>query len=117
MEFETNKYGTIEHEESGGNCKPGVSAKDALRRGEKAYGQAKIAVGDAYAKTARGLNKTYEKARRYGNENPRSAMFITLGIGIGVGYFLRANLHPSRNGRFARPVVHALSDIALQLFR
>jgi hypothetical protein len=63
------------------------------------------------------VSETYEQAKLYGRENPDKAILIALGIGVGLGFLLGASSRRSRTGRFARPVVNALSDIALEFLR
>ena len=88
-----------------------------LERGAEAYGQAEKAVGDVYDKTAKAVGETYEQAKSYSKKNPDKALFIALGIGVGLGLLLGASSRRSRTGGFAQPVVNALSDIASKLFR
>jgi hypothetical protein len=73
-------------------------------------------VTDVYDKTARAVSDTYEQAKSYSSENPGKTILIALGIGVGLGFLLGASSRHSRTGRFAKPVVNALSDIALELF-
>ncbi len=91
--------------------------QNILERSTDAYAIAEKAVGDTYGKTAHAVGETYEQARRYGKNNPDRAILIALGIGIGLGYLLGAGTRPSRTSRFAQPVVHALSNIALSYLR
>ncbi|MFO7554664.1 MAG: hypothetical protein R6W88_05635 [Desulfobacterales bacterium] len=88
-----------------------------FERGEETYGQAKQTVSDAYDKTSEKVSETYEKAKSYSRDNPGKTILIALGIGVGLGLLLGAGTRRSHNGRFARPVVNALSDIALEFFR
>jgi ElaB/YqjD/DUF883 family membrane-anchored ribosome-binding protein len=101
-------------EESGSDS---ATAQSAMERGAETYGQAEQAVIDAYDKTSQAVSETYEKAKNYSNENPGKTILITLGIGVGLGLLLGASSRHSRTGRIARPVVNALSDIALEIFR
>jgi ElaB/YqjD/DUF883 family membrane-anchored ribosome-binding protein len=93
------------------------TARGILERGAEAYGQAGEAVGDAFDKTAHRLTETYEQTRNYSRKHPNQAIFIALGIGAGLGFLLSARSRPSRTGRFARPVVKALSEVALEFLR
>jgi len=88
-----------------------------FNRGAKAYGQAEQAVSDVYDKTSEKVSETYEKAKSYSSDNPGKTILIALGIGLGLGLLLSAGTHRSHNARLARPVVNALSDIALEFFR
>jgi len=117
MEDEKNKYETPEQQMVGEPGSAGATAQNTLERGAKAYGQAKEAVSDAYDKTAQTVSETYEQAKGYSSENPGKTILIALGIGVGLGFLLGASSHRSRTGRFAQPVVNALSDIALEFFR
>ena len=117
MEDEKNKYETPEQQMAGEPGSAGATAQNTLERGAKAYGQAKEAVSDAYDKTAQTVSETYEQAKGYSSENPGKTILIALGIGVGLGFLLGASSRHSRTGRFAKPVVNALSDIALEFFR
>ena len=101
-------------EESGS---AGAAAHSTLERGAEAYEQMEKTVSDIYDKTAQAVSETYEKARSYSNENPGKTVLIALGIGVGLGFLLGASSRRSRTGRFPEPVLNALSDIALELFR
>ncbi len=101
--------------------KPGSDSanaqKSTMERGTEAIGQAEKVVTDAYDKTAQTVSETYEHAKSYGCENPGKTMLIALGIGVGLGILLVASSRHSRTSLFARPVVNALSDVALEFFR
>ena len=88
-----------------------------FERGAEAYGQAEQAVSDAVEKTSEKVSETYEKARNYSSGNPGKSMLIAVGIGVGLGLILGASMRRSRTSRIAQPVVTALSEIALELFR
>jgi ElaB/YqjD/DUF883 family membrane-anchored ribosome-binding protein len=109
---ETPKQQTTE--EPGGVA----AAQNILERGAEAYGQAEQVVSDVYDKTTQKVNETYEKAKSYSNENPGKTILIALGIGVGLGFLLGSSTRRSGvTGRLARPVVNALSDIALDFWR
>ena len=95
----------------------GTADRTIFERGAEAYGQAEEAVSDAYDKTSEKVVETYDKARNYSHDNPGKSILVALGIGVGLGLLLGASSGRSRNGRIAKPVVHALSDIAAELFR
>ena len=94
-------------------------AQSMLNRGTEMYGQAEQAVSDAYDKTAQKVSQKYEQAKSYSTENPGKTIFIALGIGVGMGLLLGASSSSrrSRTGRYAKPVVNALSDLADEFFR
>jgi len=94
-----------------------ATAQGILERGTKVYGQAEKAASEAYDKTAKVVSETYEQAKSYSTENPGKTILIALGIGVGLGFLLGASSRRSRTGRLAQPVVNALSDIALEIFR
>jgi hypothetical protein len=74
---------------------------------------------EAYEKTSRILNDTYNQAVDYGRNNPGKVSLIAFGAGLGVG-ILVANSFSQRRGRFdnyAEPVINALSQIASNLMR
>lgn len=93
-----------------------ADAQSTLEHGAEILGKAEEAVSDAYDKTARTVGETYEHAKSYSGNNPGKALLITLGIGVGLGFLLGKNSRRMSAGRFARPVVNALSDIALEFF-
>ncbi len=118
MEVKHKKHETPKNqteEESGSDSS---SEQISQEHGAEVREQAQEAVSEVYDKTARTVSETYEYVKRYGSKNPGKTMIIALGIGVGVGYFLGANSRRSgATGRFARPVVNALSDVALEFFR
>jgi ElaB/YqjD/DUF883 family membrane-anchored ribosome-binding protein len=114
MDVENKKDQTQMVGESGSAS---AAAQSTLERGAEAYKQVEKTVTDVYDKTAQAVSETYEKARSYSNENPGKTILVALGIGVGLGFLLGASSHRSRTGRFAQPVVNALSDIALEFFR
>jgi ElaB/YqjD/DUF883 family membrane-anchored ribosome-binding protein len=117
MEEEKNKYETHKQQMAGEPGSAGATAQGILERGTEVYGQAEQAVSEAYDKTAKVVSETYEQAKSYSTENPGKTILIALGIGIGLGFLLGASSRRSRTGRLAQPVVNALSDIALEIFR
>ena len=119
MEVEMHKYETPKGQTSGDAGSAGATAQNILDRGAKVYGQAEKAVSDAYDKTAQTVSQTYEQAKSYSTENPGKTILIALGIGVGLGFLLRASSSSrrSRTGRYAQPVVNALSDLAREYFR
>ncbi len=92
---------------------------DIKERGAELADKAKQSVTEAYDKTSRTLNEGYEQAVDYSRENPGKTVLIAFGVGIGVGLLLSNNMNSprSRAGRIVPPVMNALSDIAVQLFR
>ncbi len=91
---------------------------DMKERGAEMVDQAKQTVTDAYKRTSQTLNEGYEQAVGYGREHPGQAAAICFGIGVGVGLWLASNVNSrSRASRIVPPVMNALSDIAVQLFR
>jgi ElaB/YqjD/DUF883 family membrane-anchored ribosome-binding protein len=117
MDIEKDKYDATKQEIVGVPDSDSGTAPSMLERGAEAYGQAEKAVGDVYDKTAKAVGETYEQAKSYSKKNPDKALFIALGIGVGLGFLLGASSRRSRTGGFAQPVVNALSDIASKLFR
>ena len=117
MDIEKDKYDATKQEIVGVPDSDSATAPSMLERGAEAYGQAEKAVGDVYDKTAKAVGETYEQAKSYSKKNPDKALFIALGIGVGLGFLLGASSRRSRTGGFAQPVVNALSDIASKLFR
>ena len=82
-----------------------------------AYREAEQAISDVYGKTVQAVSETYEQAKIYSRKNPGKTILIALGIGVGLGFLFGASSRHSRTGRVARPVVKALSEIALEFFR
>ena len=117
MDIEKNKYETPKQQKVGEPGSASATAQSILDRGAEVYGQAEQAVSDVYDKTAQAVSETYEQAKSYSNENPGKTILIALGIGVGLGFLLGASSRRSRTGRFAQPVVNALSDLALEYFR
>ena len=116
MNMEKNKHDAAEQKREKESGSDSTDDQTIFEGGAEAYGQAEQAVRDAYDKTSEKVSETYEKARSYSSDNPGKTILIALGIGIGLGFLLGASTHRS-SSRFAQPVVHALSDIASELFR
>jgi ElaB/YqjD/DUF883 family membrane-anchored ribosome-binding protein len=119
MDTEKNKYETTSQQKAGEPGSASATAQKVLDRGAEVYGQAEKAVSDVYDKTAQAASKTYEQAKSYSSENPGKTILIAVGIGVGLGFLLGvgASSRRSRTGRYAEPVVNALSDIAMKYFR
>ena len=92
-------------------------AKAADKAGE-VYDKIAPTAQEAFDKTASTVNETYQHTREYSKENPGKSVLIALGIGIGIGFLWGSNTrHYSRGGRYARPIVNAVSDVAMEYFR
>ena len=128
MNMENSNYETPEQKRKKESGSGAAADQTIYKRGAEAYGKAeeKVSdaydktsekVSDAYDKTSEKVSETYEKAKSYSSDNPGKTILIALGIGLGLGLLLGASTRRSHNGRFARPVVNALSDIALEFFR
>ena len=113
MEADKNKYETPKQQMEGLSRSAGVTAQNILERGAEAYGQAEMAVSDAYDETASKVNKTYKKIKSYSTQNPGKTILVTLGLGMGLGIILGAfsSHYRSRTSRYNGPVVKALSDM------
>jgi len=85
--------------------------------GAETYTKAEKVVSDAYGKTADAVQKTYQQAEKFSTDNPGTTILVALGVGVGLGFLLGASYRRGGAGRFARPVVHAISDIAREYFR
>ncbi len=109
-----NETGKQEMAEESGNGND--ADQSAMERGSEILGKAEDAVCNAYDKTARTVSGTYEHVRNYSSRNQGKTIFVVLGIGVGLGFLLGANSRRLTTGRFARPVVNAVSDIALAFF-
>lgn len=94
------------------------TSKQIVDRGAEIYDQTKQAVSNAYGKTTEVLGHSYDQAMVYGRENPGKLTLIAFGAGIGVGALLMSGRsRRGRAGRFAEPVVNAISEVALEFFR
>jgi ElaB/YqjD/DUF883 family membrane-anchored ribosome-binding protein len=93
------------------------TAQSTLERNGEAFGQSEKAASDAYDKTARAVSETYEQAKNYTKNNPDKVILVSLGVGIGLGFLLGSRSRRSRTGRIARPMINALSEIALEFLR
>jgi ElaB/YqjD/DUF883 family membrane-anchored ribosome-binding protein len=94
------------------------ATKQIVDRGAEVFDQTKQAVSAAYGKTSEVLSHTYDQAMVYGRENPGKMTLIAFGAGIGIGALLMSGRSSNRRaGRFAEPVVNALSEVALEFFR
>jgi len=127
MDVENKKNETPKQQTAGKPGSDSSNAQIAMKRGAEVIGQAEHAVSnaydktshavsDAYDKTAHAVSETYENAKSYGSENPGKIMLIALGIGVGLWIIMGESSRRSRTGRLARPVVNAISDIALEFF-
>jgi ElaB/YqjD/DUF883 family membrane-anchored ribosome-binding protein len=117
MDIENDKDVTPKYTMAGEPGSDNATAKSALKRGPEVYGQMEQSASDVHDKTAQTVSETYEQVKSYSNKNPGKTILIALGIGVGLGLLLSASGRHSRTGRFARPVVNALSEIALEVFR
>jgi ElaB/YqjD/DUF883 family membrane-anchored ribosome-binding protein len=113
METDMNKHDTAKQQTQRQSRSAGAMAQDILERGAEAYGQAEMAVSDAYDETASKVNKTYKKIKNYSTQNPGKTILVTLGMGMGLGIILGAfsSHYCSRTSRDNGPVVKALSDM------
>jgi ElaB/YqjD/DUF883 family membrane-anchored ribosome-binding protein len=94
-----------------------ANAQSTLERRAEVHNHAQPAASDGREKAARVVRETYGQVKIYSRRNPGKTILIALGVGVGLGILLGANSRHSRTGRFARPVVNALSEIALEIFR
>ena len=117
MDIGMNKCETPKQQGIGEPGSDSATAQSILERGAEAYGQAEKAVSEVSDKTAKAVSETYEQAKSYSRNNPGKAILIALGIGVGLGFLFGASSRHSRTGRIARPVVNALSDVALEFLR
>jgi ElaB/YqjD/DUF883 family membrane-anchored ribosome-binding protein len=93
MDIEKNE---CEKQQKAGDDSDSPAVQNILERGAEFYGQAEQAVTGAYDKTTQTVSETYGKAKKYSSENPGKLILISLGIGIGVGFFLSVCSHRSR---------------------
>lgn len=95
---------------------------------EKSSGKAANKAGDSFEKvapiaqelhkkTGGTVNNTYQHAKKYRVKHPGKVLFITLGVGVGIGFILGQNTHPASGTRYAKPIITAASDVAMQFFR
>jgi len=117
MDVENNKHEAPKQKMAGELGRDSAAAQSILERGAEVHGPKEPAAGDVCDKTGRAVSETYEQAKSYSRKNPGKTILIALGVGVGLGILLGASSRHSRTGRFARPVVNALSEIALEVFR
>jgi hypothetical protein len=118
MEVKHKKHETAKQQTAEESDSDSAAEQNTLEHGAEVFEQAQEAVSEVYDKTAQTVSETYEHVKRYGSKNPGKTMLIALGIGAGLGYLLGSSSRRSGAiGRFARPVVNALSDVALEFFR
>ena len=117
MDIENSNYEAPKQQMVGEPGSDSAAAQSILDGGAEVHGQAEPAESDVCDKTAQVLSETYEQAKSYSRKNPGKTILIALGVGVGLGILLGASSRHSRTGRFARPVVNALSEIALEFFR
>ncbi|MGE0087358.1 MAG: hypothetical protein AB7S75_23370 [Desulfococcaceae bacterium] len=117
MDTENSKKKTHKQELAEESGSDSAAEQSTMERGAEILGKAEDAVSEAYDKTARTVSETYEQVKSYGSENQGKTILVVLGIGVGLGFLLGANSRRMTTGRFARPVVNAISDIALAFFR
>ena len=96
MDVEKNKYMTPKQQMVGEPGSASATAQSIMKLGAEVYGQAEQAVSDVYDKTAQVVSGTYEKAKSYSSKNPGKTLFISLGIGVGLGFLLGAISRRSR---------------------
>lgn len=96
----------------------GSEFERGAQHGAERLEHAKESINEAYERTSRTLNDTYDQAISYSRDNPGKTALIAFGVGVGVGLLL-ANTTPtrSRTRRVLPPVLHALSDIVDEFIR
>jgi len=118
MEAEHKKHDTHKQQTTEEPVSDDAADQSNLEHDPENHKQAQEVINDVKDKTAWLVSETYEKVRCYAVNNPGKTMFFSLGAGVGLGFLLFASTRRSgATGRFARPVVNALSDVALELFR
>ena len=118
MEVKHKKHETPKQQKAEESGSDSAADQSTLEHGAEVLEQAQEAVSEVYDKTAQTVSETYEQVKSYGSKNPGKTMLIALGVGVGLGYLIGASSRRSGiTGRFARPVVNALSDVALEFFR
>ena len=70
-------------------------AEDLTARVSETVDRAKESLTDVYEKGSDVATRAYSRAMEYGKENPRGAMLVALGAGIGLGLLFS----PGRGGR------------------
>jgi len=92
---------------------------EVSHRAAEVMEQTKQAVTDAYDRTSKTVQATYDQAVDYGREHPGQLTLIAFGAGIGIGLLLASSLSTSRSrrSRIVSPVMNAISEIAVELFR
>jgi hypothetical protein len=117
MDVENNTYEAQKPPMAAEPDSGSANARSTLQRHAEVHDHAQPAVSDECETTARVVRETYGRVKIYSRRNPGKTILIALGVGAGLGILLGAKSRHPRTGRFARPVVNALSEIALELFR
>lgn len=117
MDVENNTYEAPKPQMAADRDSGSANAQSTLERHAGVHDHAQPAVSDGCENTARAVRETYGQVKIYSRRNPGKTILIALGVGVGLGILLGANSRHSRTGRFARPMVNALSEIALEFFR
>lgn len=119
MNMENESYESPEQKSEKKSGNGSTTSQKIYEQGAEAYGKAEEVVSDAYDKTSEKVSETYEKAKSYGSDNPGKSILIALGIGVGIGFLLGSSTRRRSRGtgRIARPMVNALSDIAMAFWR
>ncbi len=110
-----SNVGTPAHKvmESAGNPYP-HSGQDSAEGLHQATTKAGKACGTVTAK----VRDCYTKARSYSLENPAKLIFITLGLGLGVGLLLGVNAqHDAPASRLVQSMINAVFNSATGFFR
>jgi ElaB/YqjD/DUF883 family membrane-anchored ribosome-binding protein len=110
---------------TGGGGAMGGSATQRAREQQSGTGgtgemmdQARQTLSDAYDRTSRTLNASYDQAMDYGREHPGQLTLIAFGAGIAVGLLLASGFNSrSRSSRIVPPIMNALTEIAQEVFR
>jgi ElaB/YqjD/DUF883 family membrane-anchored ribosome-binding protein len=93
------------------------ACEKAAREAGRTYDKIAPSAQEAYEKTAHAVNQAYQHTKGYSVKNPEKTIFIALGIGVGIGFLWGSNSRHSRSGRYAKPIVNAVSDVAMEFFR
>jgi len=117
MDAEKGEKETPQQKKAGEHDSENATAQSTAENGAKVQGATGETLNDAYDKTAQVVSDTYQQAKHYSSNNPGKTILFALGIGVGLGFLLGASSRRLRTGRIVRPVVNAISDIALEYFR
>lgn len=93
------------------------AAPSVLSQDSAIFNRSKRTVSQAYDRSLRAVSDTYGHAIAYGRQNPGKTTLVAFGAGVGVGLLLLGARRHNRMRRYGKPMVQAMSDIAMRFVR